>query len=331
MTTLLCPRACSMTRLCVLALALTACGDDDSPQPGAESGSTGMAAADETGAAESNGQPGSEATSEGADGSTSDAEDATTTDEPGTSSGGEQEIELVVDARYDDGEDGAPCEQFDEPFLSVRDSTMAFEGDASCRISVNEGNQGWGNLGGTIVDAIGELGLGDEIWIRMSLYVPSDYQSNLGRSKFIRLRTFDTEDQSHGYLDWYLRGNYDAEETHWWIYEGTQRWSTTGVAADDVQRDTWETYEVYYRLDNVPTSEGGSALVRLWKNGVPLGEFTDQATLVLPDDIARGLLIFSYYGNEGSPRDQHMWIDKLQVATVEPPNRDENGNPFIGL
>ena len=71
--------------------------------------------------------------------------------------------------------------------------------------------------------------------------------------------------------------------------------------------------------------------MRLWKDGVLLGEITDQRTLVEATDVARNLLIFTYYDNDGAPRSQNLWIDRLQVALEEPPGRDADGNPYLGL
>jgi len=241
---------------------------------------------------------------------------------------------LLIDADFEDREVGEGCwgeDGFDESFsLSVRDDTHVFEGATACRLGVPEGRQGFGAFGGILNRRLGQLVKGDEIWIRIALYVPSDWQFNEGRSKFLRLRTFAADGgESRGYLDWYLASRDDSRPHHW-IYEGTHRWSRWGTPETQVQRDTWETYEVYYYLDELPVDEGGMGRVRVWKNGALVGEATGQRTLVEATDVARGLNIFTWFGNEGAPRDQVLWIDSLQVAVEEPPARDAAGNPFLG-
>jgi len=241
---------------------------------------------------------------------------------------------LVVDADFEDRALGDACggpDGFDESFSrSVRDDTHVFRGEHACRLGVPQGRNGFGSFGGIINGKLGRLHAGDEVWIRLALYVPADFEFNEGRSKFVRLRTFEAAgEESWGYLDWYLATR-DDRNPHHWIYEGTQQWRRKGNPAQQVVRDAWETYEVYYHLDDVPVSEGGDARIRLWKNGELVAEITDQRTLVEPDGFARGLLIFTYFGNEGSPRDQNLWLDDLQVAIEEPPLRDAAGNPFLG-
>lgn len=265
------------------------------------------------------------------DASAPDAGDAS---DAGPPDAGPPPAALVVDADFEDGALGDPCggaDGFDEPFsLSVRDDTHVFEGETACRLGVNEGSLGFGQLGGIINRRLGELSRGDELWLRISLYVPSDYVFTSGRSKFLRLRTYAADDgPSRGYLDWYLAPNHDRP--HAWIYEGSHMWRSYGSPEDNIQRDTWETYEIYYFLDDTPVDEGGEARVRLWKDGVLLGEITDQRTLVEATDVARNLLIFTYYDNDGAPRSQNLWIDRLQVAIEEPPGRDADGNPYLGL
>lgn len=300
-----------MTRSTILFLALTplaACGDDGVDE-------TADAAARDAFAPSSDAAPAPD-------------------DDGGPADAGALEPVLVVDADFEGSTLGEGCggeDGFDESFsLSVRDDAHVFRGEAACRLGVPEGRNGFGSFGGIIDGKLGELEKGDEIWIRLALYVPGDYVFNDGRSKFIRLRTFAADGgDSRGYLDWYLASRDDSQPHHW-IYEGTHRWSRAGGPEHQIVRDAWETYEIYYRLDETPVSEGGEGRVRFWKNGELLADIEDQRTLVEATDVARGLLIFTYFGNEGSPRDQSVWIDDLQVAVEEPPLRDAAGNPFLG-
>ena len=220
---------------------------------------------------------------------------------------------------------------------------QAYSGDISLKTTVPEGSTGFGSLGGVVnftkLENGRELVKGDEIWIRVRLYIPSDYQFNSGRSKFIRFRTGHEDEDgnkiSDGYDDLYLDGSTPLDdpdyEPYWFIYEGAQRWYRMGKKIDWVGRDRWRTIELHLKFDDKTESEGGKSLVRVWVDGKLVGETKERRTLKHSYDTVYALYFFTYYGNETSPKEQSFYFDDLYFTTKKPDHSDEHGNPCIGI
>jgi hypothetical protein len=151
--------------------------------------------------------------------------------------------------------------------------------------------------------------------------------------KFLRVHTSSASGSNQGYNDWYInpsnRVSGDNNGTHKFIFEGEQRWSDFGTEADRPQFGVWEVYEMYLKFDNVSTDNGGQALVRVWKNGVLKGEFTNRRTLSNSDSYSDRTHIFTYW-NGGAPKTQHMWLDDVVVTSDTPDAVDSHGNPYVG-
>lgn len=220
---------------------------------------------------------------------------------------------------------------------------QSYSGGIAIKTSVPEGKTGFGSFGGVVsfqkLEGGRNLVKGDEVWIRTRLFIPSSYEYNSGRSKFIRFRTAH-EDQngdwiSEGYNDLYLDGstNPDSPEfqPYWFIYEGAQKWYRMGTKDDWLGSDRWRTIEMYLRLDNKTESEGGNSLVRVWIDGKLIGETSERRTLVHSYDFVYALYFFTYYGNETSPKTQSLYFDDLYFTTETPIHLDSNGYPCIGI
>lgn len=229
---------------------------------------------------------------------------------------------------FDDQELGERC----KPFGASKMVVGEFEGKKVCVNSIPKGHTGWGTWGGVL--ATPKLYKGQEVWLRARTYFlggsdPFSYSEG-NRLKFFRFRTY-TADGSHlGYNDTYIN-NPTMATPYGFIYEGENKWQMFGKRPEhNVSFDRWETHEMYIRFDDLKESEGGNALVRVWKDGELLLETRERRTLKFPDAIARDFYLFTYW-NGGSPKDQYMYIDDVKVAIEEPLNRDAHGNPFIGV
>jgi len=86
---------------------------------------------------------------------------------------------------------------------------------------------------------------------------------------------------------------------------------------------------MYVRFDSKPVSQGGEAIIRMWKNGDLLKEVRDGITLKRSDAHSQRTLIFTWWA-EGAPQSQHAYIDDLVLTTERPNVRDAQGNPMIG-
>lgn len=224
--------------------------------------------------------------------------------------------------------------------------TESYSGGKSIELNVTEGQTGFGSFGGTILfnkctHAGGRnLVKGDEIWLRMRIKFPTDYElTGEGRNKFIRFRTFYMDGntkKSAGYNDLYLdappgtdNNNPGGYAPFQFIYEGAQHWFR--MPGDWMTMGQWNTIEFYLKLDDETASQGGTPWVRVWLNGDLFAETNERNTLYTPDTFVESLYLFTYFGNDGAPKTQSLWIDDFVLTTDEPLARDEHGNPFIGM
>lgn len=200
--------------------------------------------------------------------------------------------------------------------------TEAFSGKNVAKLDIRANSYGFGTWGG-ILDFPETLGKGDEIWYKVSIFFPEGFDYNASpHLKFLRIRTPD------GHLDWYI-DNEGTANPFKFIYEGEQVWSRFGGEEDRIEFGKWETYEMYIKLDNVRSTEGGEAMVRVWKNGILLGTFLDRLTLADETTIANYALLFTYW-NGGNPPAQYLYVDDIVITTDTPSQTDSQGNHMIG-
>ena len=225
---------------------------------------------------------------------------------------------------------------------TIYTSEKSYSASTSIKLTAPEGKTGFGSFGGIInfpncSEADGRrLVKGDEIWTRVRLYIPSDWEFNSGRNKFLRYRVFNGEGdnaKSEGYNDLYIDGNPDVRnwQPFHFIFEGDPSWFSMGDESSFFERDAWTTVEMYLKLDNKKKSEGGDARVRVWINGLLIGDTGERKTLKTATSYIESLNFFTYYGNETSPKNQSIYIDDLIVTTESPLTKDVSGNRYIGL
>ena len=208
----------------------------------------------------------------------------------------------------------------------------AYSDPNSCVFWIKEGATGWGTWGGTIT-LPQHLDSGDEVWIRLRMFVPEDFDytssSEGSRLKFLRVRTRSASDSNHGYDDIYINPP-GRQEPYGFIYEGEQKWRMFGSPKTSINKGTWETWEYYLRFDSVPVTSGGRAIVRVWKNGELILETTERKTLKTAESYATAVYLFTYW-NGGSPKTQHLYVDDIVITTSTPGDRDRYGNAFVGV
>ena len=85
-------------------------------------------------------------------------------------------------------------------------------------------------------------------------------------------------------------------------------WNHAGTSADAIKRGTWETYEYYLKFGKTSVEDGGSARIRVWKNGVLLKDMTDRVTLKDENYYVKALNVFTYW-NGHAQQTQSMYVD----------------------
>ena len=207
---------------------------------------------------------------------------------------------------------------------------------------------GWGQWGGVVnfsTIGVAEPAKGDEVWVSMKMFMPAgfNYQASPDM-KFMRLRANNGSDVFEGYNDWYFTpddGGWDFVDgsnqsfPFWFIKETTQNVKhyfgandTLGTAnsVDRPVRGTWETYEMYLKLDESSVDLGGTSRVRVWKNDKLLVDATDIETLGTATSYLTRFHIFTYF-NGGIPSPaQSLYVDDLIITTTPPTNTDASGN-----
>ncbi len=261
----------------------------------------------------------------------------------------------TLEMTFDSGVSGesiqsGDCIKYGEPvFTSTAGRTFYTEAESfgigkSAELNVVQGSNGFGTLGGVINfpscsnfdDLAGKITKGQEIWVSVRLKFPADFEFNQnGRNKFLRLRAFhdvDGSPVSEGYNDLYINGPSGlGEQPFHYIFEGAQQWYFAGEPNDFFKLGYWNTIEFYLKLDNVKGSEGGESMVRVWIDGRLIGETNDRNILVYADSYISSLYFFTYWDNEGTHMDQKFWADDLTITTETPADRDQYGNPMIGV
>ncbi|MBZ2167855.1 polysaccharide lyase [Marinobacter sp. F4216] len=204
-------------------------------------------------------------------------------------------------------------------------------GSQAAKLTITEGATAFGKWGG-IVHFPELLKKGDEIWFSVNLYFPSGFNwDSYGRGsllKFLRVHVQTSSGDNSGYNDWYMTPE-DTVIPHQFLYEGQQQWFRFGAESDEIQRGRWEHYEMYIKFDNRSTDQGGTALVRVWKDGRLLDEITGAETLNSSTDTSDRAHLFTYW-NGGAPKTQHMYADQIVVTSDRPSNRDAAGNLMVG-
>lgn len=239
----------------------------------------------------------------------------------------------TVDLDFEKGKPGSRVADIGSGSLTVYSNDVAYGGRQSAKLTATKGKPGFGSWGG-IISHPSPLKKGDELWYRVRTFFPTGFILNpndTSRLKFLRVRTKGSTGKHEGYNDLYI----DLPKSRSalaFIFEGEQRWSSIGERSRDLPAfDQWTTYEFYIKFDDVALSNGGDAVVRVWRNGELVKEITDRKTLKTAASVADMAYLFTWFGNTGAPQTQSMWIDDLTLTSDRPSAKDKHGNPFIGM
>lgn len=91
----------------------------------------------------------------------------------------------------------------------------------------------------------------------------------------------------------------------------------------------WHCYEIYMKMDTGTTDGAG----KIWRDGVLVASNTSMNWSNGDPDAILGWGYFELVGNKKDPkltRAYYVDIDDLVVYNTAPPNKDAQGNPFIG-
>lgn len=219
-------------------------------------------------------------------------------------------------------------------------------GKQSCKFSIKAGSEGWPSSGGplewgSIFSLPASLKVGEELWVRVSVFLPNDFQivTNTGQLKFIRLHT-KTVTTNTGCLDllmgvkntplWDTLLKRDTYPPYIASFEGRPGLTMVGSRPiDDPALGRWETYEIYVKLDSVSVNNGGMGVMRVWKNNRLIINATNQVAAADKSGIVDSVYLFTYW-NGTAPADQYAYMDDMILTNERPANRDANGYAFIG-
>lgn len=195
----------------------------------------------------------------------------------------------------------------------------AYSGTKSLRCPIGTGDTGWGF---TITVPVADFSDGGEIWTRLRCYMPASFDSTTGDGtmKFFRYRVMASggvpiASHSFNIID---TGSRTGMRTFRSDVNSDNRSFT-------VPDDEWATWEFYLKIHS------SAGVLRAWCNGALVGETTGD-TRGGSAMVSTNLDFLNYFNN-GSPADQEVWIDQVEIALsgVDSPNAtDGNGNIYIG-
>lgn len=222
---------------------------------------------------------------------------------------------------------------------TIYSNSVIDAGQDTCQMGITAGSTGWGTWGGTY-NFPTHLGVGAQLWIRLSLFVPVGFNYTASPwLKFIRVHTTSPAVSNEGYMDFVIN---PPSGTVWdyatksastapfsYMYEGKLIPHTVGSRSQNaIVPGKWETFEIYYMMDTVSKADGGTGEVRIWQNNQLLADLTDQVTLANANTYANAFFLFTYW-NGGSPATQSLYVNNITITNDTPTNHDANGNPCI--
>jgi hypothetical protein len=231
---------------------------------------------------------------------------------------------------YADGASLGNNAPFDAAGRTFASSAQAHRGQQSAQMGIRDGDGGGFGQWGGLLPIDPAVARGGEVWVRLYVYWPSDFEFSAAPwMKFLRLHNRASDGENAGYNDLYVDRADETmsvlrtiKEVHdvWAVHDGPR-----------LPRDTWERYEMYLFVDDVPVDEGGDARVRIWRDDALIFDRTDVPTITESGGVIDYFYLFTYWNNEAPP-DNECWVDDLAIATdaSPPPWTDAAGNPWIG-
>ncbi|MCF6226990.1 MAG: hypothetical protein L3J22_11915 [Xanthomonadales bacterium] len=107
----------------------------------------------------------------------------------------------TLDFDFDNGEPGEQVTEFsDASGHTYYDTSVVYAGTNSAQMNIQQGAEGFGFWGGR-KQFPSELGEGDELWIRLRTFFPTDFNfnTNLAFLKFLRVHIREDDGTHIGY------------------------------------------------------------------------------------------------------------------------------------
>jgi hypothetical protein len=231
---------------------------------------------------------------------------------------------------YADGVSLSGGKPFGAAGRTTASSESAHRGRLSARMAIHEGDKGGFGQWGGIIPIKPALPRGSEIWVRLYVLWPQDFEFSASPwMKFIRLHNRTAEGRNGGYNDLYVDNADGPKSVLRTIKETHDHWLTYDGPA--IPRQRWERYEVYLFLDHESVDAGGKGRFRVWRDDELIFDRTDVPTIGTREGVIDYLYLFTYWNNEAPPTN-HVFVDDLAIATSAspPPDRDGDRNMRIG-
>lgn len=201
------------------------------------------------------------------------------------------------------------------PFATKFSDLQAYSGSQSAMLDAIERQEGFGHWGGSVTFPQ-KLYKGNEIWIRLRTFFPTDFNYTANpRLKFLRTHISKPDGlggfTNGGYNDIYINPPGSAIP-FFGIKEQQDIGVNIGTASNAIVLGAWETYECYIKFDEVSMDSGGGGVMRFWKNGILLKNMTNIRTLNTADSYADFFYLFSYWNSDPYTR---MFTVENQVGT----------------
>lgn len=189
---------------------------------------------------------------------------------------------------------------------SIISADRALFGTRSARDDI-AARQG-GGMGWYFDSGFPVLAVGDEIWMRLSMWIPPDANlcGNSGSGlKFFRFRQKNAAGTAVGYQDLYYSTDTSGNFLKWHMINeaNTSPVAWTVLTTDQnaqIIKGGWTTVELYYKLDSVLVSAGGQARARLWINGAPFADNVSGPTLASASHTFFQHLFLTYWNQRST-------------------------------
>ena len=201
-------------------------------------------------------------------------------------------------------------------------TSESYSGTRSARSLINASDTLWG---GNILIPSSQIAVGDEVWCRARIKIPTGFDADTGDGtmKFVRIRTYNSGQVPNHSSTFALRGNTPTPIGVRTEQEDSAVFQDTTFT---VPINSWALWEFYVRLSNDNTG-----ILRCWVDGVLRGEVTGVNTAG-SGWINLWIMFYDYFNN-GSPQNQSIYTDAIEIATSRvdsPTAEDASGNIFIG-
>lgn len=212
-------------------------------------------------------------------------------------------------------------------------ATVAHEGTYSAEFHFKHGDTCWENrltcgAGYNFDEVGGNLGEGDELWVRGYYFFPDGWDwgsvKAAEKRKILRFRV-----DGRGYLSviavW-EGGSHAQVESSSEIEPDYAHWTGSYFTQNSGK---WYSVEQYVKF----STSSSVAVHRIWLDGVLVSEHAPDhnphGTLESAADVVSSILFFTYW-NGGKRTSQSAYIDDVVITTDKPAQVDSLGNSMIG-